>query len=145
MARQYQMVPVGKIEKQILLATHQDHDPAALAEIQERTGLTSIPLIFDIDELNFATERCYSRSRTSTDKRRRLGEVLVSRGLMNPDQLANCLLEQKKCNEKLGQVVVRNGYVSEEVMYSCLSESEGDGFTERRSKQPATRKAMRAS
>ncbi|HEV8132751.1 MAG TPA: hypothetical protein VGQ81_16010 [Acidobacteriota bacterium] len=145
MARQHHMLPVGRIDGQILVATHCDCDPAALAEIRERTGLTPTPLIFEIDELSFAIDRCYARSQASAGKRRRLGEVLVSRGFMSPDQLADCLLEQRNCNEKLGQVVVRNGYVSEELMHSCLSESEGDGFTERRSKQPAARKVMRAS
>jgi MSHA biogenesis protein MshE len=54
-------------------------------------------------------------------QRVRLGELLVSQGLMTDEQLNSALEEQKRNGRKLGQVVMESGYVSEDVIAKTLA------------------------
>jgi general secretion pathway protein E/type IV pilus assembly protein PilB len=54
--------------------------------------------------------------------RKQLGEFLVEKGLITPDQLRVALTEQKQSNERIGQVIVRLGLVSESVVRDMLAE-----------------------
>ncbi len=42
-------------------------------------------------------------------KQRRIGDVLIEKGILTPDQLRIVLKEQRKCGQKLGQVAVALG------------------------------------
>ena len=57
----------------------------------------------------------------------RLGDLLISKGLINQDQLRIALFEQKKQNMPLGKILVRLGFVTEAAMRDVLSESLGQG------------------
>jgi type IV pilus assembly protein PilB len=52
---------------------------------------------------------------------RRLSDFILAEGLINPDQYAIVLAEQKKTNEKLATVVVRLGLMTEEQMMHAQS------------------------
>ena len=45
-----------------------------------------------------------------SDLHLRLGEILVSKGIITPDQLEIALLEQKKSREQPGRILVRLGF-----------------------------------
>ena len=117
-ARRYSVLPLGKYQNDLLLATNQNLNSATVAEIAARTGLTPRPLVFNSSKLNSTIERCYRR-------RQELGiqRMLVSKGLISRDQLANCLLEQEKNQESLSDLLVKQGYITEEALYLCLSET----------------------
>lgn len=51
-----------------------------------------------------------------------LGELLVSKGIISPDQLSSALMEQKKTDKSLRKVVVELGYVNETKLIMKLAE-----------------------
>jgi hypothetical protein len=53
--------------------------------------------------------------------RLKLGQILVSKGLIDPDQLAAALGEQEKSGARLGMTLVRLGYLEEEVLIRALA------------------------
>ncbi len=56
---------------------------------------------------------------------RRIGDILVNKGILTQDQLRVALTEQKKRGVKLGQVVVSMGFVTEAIMRDVLGEALG--------------------
>ncbi|MBF0110389.1 MAG: type II/IV secretion system protein [Magnetococcales bacterium] len=55
--------------------------------------------------------------------RRRLGDLLLERGLISQDHLQTALAEQKRSSESLGRIVVRLGLVAEVALRSVLAEA----------------------
>ncbi len=51
-----------------------------------------------------------------------LGEILVQKGLISPDQLQAGLREHKKSGEFLGAMLVRLGFIKEDELYPVLSQ-----------------------
>lgn len=56
------------------------------------------------------------------DTQPRLGELLVQRGLITPEQLEQALQLQKKSGSRLGEVLMAQGYVSGLALYEVLAE-----------------------
>ena len=56
---------------------------------------------------------------------RRLGDLLVREGLIDNDQLARALQEQKGSNDKLGSILVKLNFVTEEKLIAFLSRQYG--------------------
>lgn len=56
-------------------------------------------------------------------KRLRLGDLLIAKGIIGPDQLQSVLAEQKKTGKKVGQIVVDQGFVKEHILLKTLSEA----------------------
>jgi type IV pilus assembly protein PilB len=54
-------------------------------------------------------------------RRRRLGELLIEAGVLDPTQLSAALAEQKKWGGKLGRTLVEMGFVDEDSMVRALS------------------------
>ena len=61
------------------------------------------------------------QSRKETIPRRRLGELLVEAGLLNPEKLTEALNTQKKTGKRLGQTLIEMGSISEEEMAFALA------------------------
>ena len=57
-----------------------------------------------------------------SNRRIRLGDLLVEQRLISETQLEAALAEQKKTGRKLGRVLIENGYVKEDVLLNLLSE-----------------------
>ena len=55
----------------------------------------------------------------------RLGEILVSKGIITSDQLEIALVEQKKSSELLGKILVRLGFASEAIIHDVISGAFG--------------------
>jgi Type II secretion system (T2SS), protein E, N-terminal domain len=53
--------------------------------------------------------------------RPRLGDLLVGRGLITPQQLADSLVESRNSGELLGRVLIRNGHVFEDELARTLA------------------------
>ncbi|HEY3068901.1 MAG TPA: hypothetical protein VGJ34_01180 [Gaiellaceae bacterium] len=58
----------------------------------------------------------------STPERRRLGELLVLRGLLAEDDVASALAEQRHSKRRLGQILVGRGVLSPTALESTLAE-----------------------
>ncbi|MDR1368458.1 MAG: Flp pilus assembly complex ATPase component TadA [Candidatus Accumulibacter sp.] len=56
---------------------------------------------------------------------RRLGQILISKGILSEDQLRIALLEQTKQNLPIGKLLVSLGFVSEATLRDALSENLG--------------------
>ena len=52
---------------------------------------------------------------------KRLGEMLVSQGLLDPDDLDQALTEQKRTGERLGEILIKMGLITEEDLMRTLS------------------------
>lgn len=59
------------------------------------------------------------------DAPRRLGTLLIERGLLSAAQLQDALLEQQRSGIPLGQAVVRLGYVSPAAVAQALATQQG--------------------
>jgi type IV pilus assembly protein PilB len=58
-------------------------------------------------------------------KRRRLGEILIHKGKLTPDQLTNFLQIQEKNAKPLGQILIENGIITDEELIKILGEQLG--------------------
>ncbi|HFD80060.1 MAG TPA: type II/IV secretion system protein [Gammaproteobacteria bacterium] len=58
-------------------------------------------------------------------KPKRIGELLIEKGVLTPDQLNIALTEQKKSREPLGKIIVHLGFATEAVMRDTLGEALG--------------------
>ncbi|MEN6625372.1 MAG: ATPase, T2SS/T4P/T4SS family [Candidatus Sumerlaeia bacterium] len=59
---------------------------------------------------------------------KRLGELLVGKGLLNIDDLDQALTEQKRSGERIGEVLLKMGAIREEDLMRTLSEQLGIPF-----------------
>ena len=60
-----------------------------------------------------------------TQKKAHLGDLLVKRGLITPEQKAQALLENKKTGRRIGEVLIEMGAISEEDTTRILAEQTG--------------------
>ncbi len=61
---------------------------------------------------------------------KRLGDMLVSIGLLNDKQLAEALEQQKKSGKKLGAVLVDGGYIRQQQLFDALERQLGVEFVD---------------
>jgi hypothetical protein len=52
---------------------------------------------------------------------RKLGELLVSLGIITQQQLQQSLEQQKKTGQKLGEILIELGFVNEELLFAVLA------------------------
>jgi len=91
----------------------------ALKEQQSRS--TYVPLGHILVEQKLVTRRQLNLLLENTEKRPRIGELLVRSGAVTPAQLAHALERQRSMHLPLGQVLIRLGYVSDETMRLALA------------------------
>ncbi|MFC1621408.1 hypothetical protein ACFL2G_03790 [Candidatus Omnitrophota bacterium] len=53
---------------------------------------------------------------------KKLGEILMEKGLINQEQLDDSLNEQKTTKEFLGAILLKNGHIEEQGLFQALSE-----------------------
>ncbi len=76
-------------------------------------------------EIKIKAEEARSADKQSGDKNNRLGDKLVSMGIITPDQLNVALQEKKITGKMLGEVMVDLGFLDEETLIAVLAESSG--------------------
>ncbi|HBD12710.1 MAG TPA: secretion system protein E [Porticoccaceae bacterium] len=57
--------------------------------------------------------------------RKLIGDELIEKGVITPDQLKIALLEQKRSNGRIGETLVKLGFLTESVLNEALGESLG--------------------
>lgn len=68
-----------------------------------------------------ANENKTPSTKASSGKRRKLGDILISAGVINQQQINEALKRQTEHGGRLGRVLVDMGYLSEEVLVRALS------------------------
>jgi type IV pilus assembly protein PilB len=58
-------------------------------------------------------------------RRRKLGEILVRKGTLTPEKLAECLREQRTSSRPLGQILIEKGIITTEELTKLLGEQLG--------------------
>ncbi|HEY2932734.1 MAG TPA: ATPase, T2SS/T4P/T4SS family [Acidobacteriota bacterium] len=119
-ARRYKILPIGRVENNFLVATHSNQNAAGLAEVRGITGLSPVPLYFEMDVIEASIEKCYRRRQQLA-----LQRMLVAKELISREQLHACLKIQAGTNDSLSELLVKQGYVTEDAIYACLSETLG--------------------
>jgi murein DD-endopeptidase MepM/ murein hydrolase activator NlpD len=74
--------------------------------------------------LNFASKRSFFMfgQRLSAPEKVRVGDVLVRKGLITPEDLAQALLQQQDTPLKLGEVLIQKGLLSRHQLQTVLAE-----------------------
>jgi len=62
---------------------------------------------------------------SAVKKPKRIGDLLIEKGVLTQDQLSIALTEQKKSNAPLGKIIVRLGFATEAVVRDALGEALG--------------------
>jgi general secretion pathway protein E/type IV pilus assembly protein PilB len=58
--------------------------------------------------------------------KKRIGDQLIERGVISPDQLKIALQEQSQTGEKIGKVLIDLGFLTESLLTDVLGETRGD-------------------
>ena len=61
-------------------------------------------------------------------KSKRLGDILISDGLLTQEQLEEALAQQKQTHERLGAVLIEYGYITEKELIDALRNQLGIDF-----------------
>ena len=69
-------------------------------------------------------------------KKLRLGDLLLSRGVITEDQLEYALSEQKKMGLKLGETLIRLGFVNQEQINNFICEQLDIDYEDVKNKLP---------
>ncbi len=98
----------------------------ALDEIRMYTGLNVKTLVSTVSEIRLAIAGVYRQNEVKkdyfdTEKSFRLGEILITSGLISERQLKIALDNQSKTHEKLGQTVLNLGFINELQLTDALS------------------------
>src|SRR2546423_13311159 len=72
----------------------------------------------------------------SAAKRRRLGDIIVERGLVTPYQLEEALRTQRENGGKLGEVLVELGFITRVALAGVINEQWDSLRSTARSRQP---------
>jgi len=62
---------------------------------------------------------------SAVKKPKRIGDLLIEKGILTPDQLNIALTEQKKSSDPLGKIIVKLGFATEAVVRDALGEALG--------------------
>ena len=62
---------------------------------------------------------------SAVKKPKRIGDLLIEKGILTQDQLSIALMEQKKSSDPLGKIIVKLGFATEAVVRDALGESLG--------------------
>jgi type IV pilus assembly protein PilB len=125
LAREHNILPIYRSGSELVIAVSEQPDPEALNEISTVTGLNPNIAVVGPSELAEAMSHCYRARLRHEIRQMWLGEILISRGLVNRRELDTCLAAQKESRQKLGELLVQNGYISEDALYPILAEKLG--------------------
>lgn len=76
---------------------------------------------------------------------RRLGEVLVLRGLVAEDDVTSALLEQRRNRRRIGQILLARGTISTSDLFSALAEQTNGGLAHEHGFGTGLRRAIEGS
>ncbi len=66
-----------------------------------------------------------SEKEVRTAPKQQLGDALIEKGIITPDQLAIALVEQENLGKRIGAVLIQLGFVTDSIIRDALSENTG--------------------
>jgi hypothetical protein len=114
-------VPVVVTEKSVILAASAPLSSPAIEEIKERLGNKDLSVV--LASPSFVSQTLAHLSEQHTSSFPRLGEKLLSLGLINEEQLIEALRAQKYYPQPLGQILVEMGVITQENLEKVLEEN----------------------
>ncbi|UCF36342.1 MAG: Flp pilus assembly complex ATPase component TadA [Acidobacteriota bacterium] len=129
LARISNILPVALVEDELIIAAGGFLESHVLRELRTVSGCRIDRLSARTDGLKEAVSKAYETQVATHDQpTMRLGEVLVSDGLLSEEQLDLCLAEQSQSRKRLGEILIKRGYISEEETYRALAVRAGCEF-----------------
>ena len=119
--KKYQAVPVVVTEKTVILVASAPLSSPAIEEIKERLGNKDLSVV--LASPSFVSQALAHLSEQHTSSFPRLGEKLLSLGLINEEQLIEALRAQKYYPQPLGQILVEMGVITQENLEKVLEEN----------------------
>lgn len=112
-ARQWNALPFGEEDGQILVAFADPLFDEALEELSHKFQKPLMPVLTDRQSLNAAIERTLGKTN--------IGTLLVNAGLISRHQLNDALNLAEKTGVRIGQALIHRDYITEKQLYSFLS------------------------
>jgi len=97
LAREYEVVPMQRIGKSVLVASERPLDRRQLAELSERAGVEVRTIPSQVPSLD-GTLRTLYEDNSMRSRSKGLGEILIDLGLLTPQQLGQALAHQMREN-----------------------------------------------
>ena len=122
----------------VLPAEAQNEIARLRARVLELMSLQDLSVRRKREDLSIQYERILSQAQDQVGRRRRMGEILVSAGVITDDQLDSALREQQSSwNRHLGSVLVDLGYVNEDTVAQTLAAQIGMPYVRLMHERPA--------
>jgi len=150
-SRKFEMLALEKNGNTLLLAMK---DPKNIFAIDSATLITSLdikPVMVDPEQLRILTDQVFytqeqkeeetknnavpdinekdieknKKPSSTTVYKEKLGDILVSQGAINNEQLEKALEIQKEKGEMLGSILLEEGYINKEQLYKALEDQIG--------------------
>ena len=115
------MLPLAREGDNLIIATSGAPHDEAINDLRETTGLEPILRFAYRADLEHAIECCLKRSTRILFEQMRLGEVLLTRGVIDREQLAAALKDQTVSRRRLGEILVEKFDIPEQDIYSALA------------------------
>ncbi|MCP4389492.1 MAG: STAS domain-containing protein, partial [Gammaproteobacteria bacterium] len=93
--------------------------------IRDAFRITGLDQVIDIVNSFNIDRHEVEKPAPKTPESIRMGDLLVSKGLITPEKVEEAIALQKKSGKRLGQIIVSKGWVGEEVFLSTLGEQLG--------------------
>jgi cellulose synthase/poly-beta-1,6-N-acetylglucosamine synthase-like glycosyltransferase len=107
------VVPLRADAEEIVVAVRDPGAPLELAVVAAFTGLRPRPVIAAPSDLDASVARIFGPAEEPEEQPRRLGELLMTAGLITEIELAEALARQRATGDRLGQVLLSMGAVGE--------------------------------
>ena len=135
-ARELEAIPFAREGDKLRVAFTDPLDNLKIEEVEDLTGLEVEPYQTLRSAFQYALAKNYpelglklpEKPKTTPEGQVRLGEFLVEKGLITPQQLEQALAEQEKTGELLGRILIKRGWLNETGLYRAIAEKEGLEF-----------------
>ena len=135
-AKELEAIPFAREGDKLRVAFTDPLDNLKVEEVEDLTGLEVEPYQTLRASFQYALAKNYpelglevpEKPKPIPEDQVRLGEFLVEKGLLTPQQLEQALAEQEKTGELLGRILIKRGWLNEVALYRAIAEKEGLEF-----------------
>jgi len=135
-AKELEAIPFAREGDKLRVAFTDPLDNLKVEEVEDLTGLEVEPYQTLRSSFRYALAKNYpelglevpEKPKPVPEDQVRLGEFLVEKGLLTPQQLEQALAEQEKTGELLGRILIKRGWLNEVALYRAIAEKEGLEF-----------------
>ena len=137
-AQELEAIPFALEDKTLRVAFTDPLDNLKIDEVEEITGHIVEPYQTLRASFQYALAKNYPElglplpppPRHTSPNELKLGEMLISKGLITREALEQALVQQEKTGELLGKILLQEGKITETDLYRTLAEQAGIAFLE---------------